>query len=176
MADGNDFQAPKIEIEELIEAGSDGGGLLGYYAKGHHDPVEFAQAANKHSGATSAFDPRYVDFKRVFQVHYRTIPISGDDGQFRFDPATPGRGAWPATVCRCVDEFHTARYARLAAQRRHGFEEGVAAGISWALGMIEYGIGPRDAERVVLMREIGDKLREAFRNSKDHFSDTQGRN
>lgn len=86
------------QIEPLVESGEDGGGWLGYWCKGHHDPGVFAYACNYDYGHDE-HDRRYVRPEHVRQTWWRTVPIAGEPGYYRFMDAEEGaRGAFKVTV------------------------------------------------------------------------------
>lgn len=122
-----------IEIDEIREAGPDGGDLMGYFARGHVDRYQFAQAANAFSGADSEWDRRHVRAAKVRHEWWRTVPIAGEPGFTQFLSAEPhSRGAYPVTVC---DELAQAalRQAQHEVNEYHrGKASGVADGVNWA--------------------------------------------
>ncbi|MFC3228746.1 hypothetical protein ACFOGJ_15995 [Marinibaculum pumilum] len=127
----------EIYIEELREAGEDGGGLMGYYCKGHVDRHAFAQAANRYSGATSTYDRRHVRAERSHHSWWRTVPMVGEPGQFRFVAARgPGAGAYPVTVCESIEESRLVASRREVDADRAGHRRGMAEGVQWALDVL----------------------------------------
>lgn len=127
-----------IPIEDLREAGADGGDLMGYYARGHHDFHAFADAANRHSGADCVFDRRYVRAEHCRHGWWRTTPISGEPGNYRFVPAEPrGRGAWAVTYCESVAASMAAATQRLIQEYDRGHRNGFCEGVNWAVHALE---------------------------------------
>lgn len=97
MADLESFES-LIDIHQLREAGEDGGGFLGWYAKGHHDKETFCYVVNSSEGLTPD-SRRFIQTRHVRHLYYRTQMISGEDSQFQFvECKGPTRGAWAATV------------------------------------------------------------------------------
>jgi hypothetical protein len=130
--------ASEINIEELREAGEDGGDLMGYFCRGHASRYSFAEAANQHSGAVSAYDRRHVRPEDVRHVWWRTVPIAGEPGCFSFQDAVPGsRGAWKATVADVVVRRRMRDTHRVMQEgaRRHSI--GFAQGVDWAVRLLE---------------------------------------
>lgn len=157
----------KIEIEELREAGEDGGDLMGYFARGHFNPADFADAANKYSGASYGTDCRYVYATDVVQVWYRTVQMAEQPkGTMEFRPAEPGtRGAWKATVCSSV-EIHAAKQRRRW-QREYdrGYQEGTSRALGFLIAQLEWGHWG-DQVSQTMRRSIAAELRAAFQ--RDH--------
>lgn len=128
----------QIEVEELREAGEDGGDLMGYFCRGHASPYAFAEAANRRSGAESPYDSRHVRPEDVRHVYWRTVPIAGEPGCSRFQDAEPGsRGAWKATVADVVirHQMRTMRRIMDEGSRRHSI--GFAQGVEWVMRLVE---------------------------------------
>lgn len=128
-----------IEIEELREAGEDGGSLMGYFCRGHVDRDAFARAANAFSGAASSYDARHVRPERCFHVWWRTEQMPGQPaGTYHYRAvAGPGAGAWPATVCECIEESRLLRARREVQADRSGHRRGMAEGVQWALNTLD---------------------------------------
>lgn len=86
-----------ITIEELREL--DGGVLLGYYAKGHHDDLAFIAALAEHLEANSRerFECKSTD---IYRAYWRNVPAPYyDDGAWQITAAKgPGPGAYAVTV------------------------------------------------------------------------------
>lgn len=132
--------AAEIEIHELREAGSDGGALLGYYAKGHVAHWNFAQACNHYTGACEGYDIRHVHPDRVKHVWWRTVPISGDPGMSAYHDAEPGsRGAWQATVADVLSARSVRNEARIIAEASQRHSYGFSAGVNWCLRVLDAG-------------------------------------
>lgn len=153
-----------VHIEELREAGEDGGDLMGYWCKGHVDRWRFANAANHYSGAADSYDMRHVRADKVMHVWWRTVPMAGEPGCFRFIDAEPrARGAFAATVCDCVEA------ARLATARREvnafdrGRRNGIAEGVNWCLRELD-NFAP----------SVTENLLARFRNQRDRLEKEQG--
>lgn len=82
----------EVVIQELWEA--DGGGLIGHYAKGHHDPAAFLEAVT----AYLERDPGY-EVEHVRREYWRNIPArDGSDGWWLRETPGPARGAYKVTV------------------------------------------------------------------------------
>lgn len=144
---------PTIEIEELREAGEDGGDLMGYYCRGHVDRHAFATASNKYSGARDGYDIRRVDAKRVRHVWWRSVQMADEPrGTFEYRPSLPGPGAWAATVCDSVANNARASARRSIREFDRGRCSGIAEGVNWALKFLDHH-GP----------EISEQLLAAFR-------------
>lgn len=132
------MEKQKFEIEELREAGEDGGDLMGYFCRGHVDRYDFARAANEFSGATSGYDIRHVEAKRCRHVWYRTVQMRDEPkGQMEFRPSLPGAGAWAATLCESVSDNSRASTRRMIAEYDRGKVSGIADGVNWALRFLE---------------------------------------
>lgn len=128
-----------IEIQELREAGEDGGSLMGYFCRGHVERDAFARAANAFSGAASSYDARHVRPERCFHVWWRTEQMPEQPaGTCHYRAvAGPGAGAWPATVCECIEESRLERSRREIQVDRGGHRRGMAEGINWALALLD---------------------------------------
>lgn len=139
----------EIEIEELREAGEDGGDLMGYYCRGHVDAHAFAQAANHYSGALDSYDIRHARADNVRHVWWRTVPIAGEPGQSAYHQAEPkSSGAWPATVCTSVEDRERGRANRFVEEWRKGREHGFCEGLNWALRALDT-INPEAGETLL---------------------------
>lgn len=146
---------PEIDILDLREAGSDGGGLMGYWAKGHHDRYAFAEAVNEYTGADCYYDSRHVTVTRVVgsEPHpvrhewWRTVPVSGQPGHSVYHSAEPhSRGAFPVTVTTIVDDRERKAAQRNIDEYHKGSRSGFAEGINWALralDIIDYEAGKK---------------------------------
>ena len=159
--------ALRPEIEDLREAGEDGGSLMGYFARGHFDAVTFAEAANKYSGAAYGDDRRHVYAKDVVQVWYRTCQMAEQPkGTMEFRPTEPGaKGAWKATVCASVD-IHAARQRRRQVlEYDRGYQEGMSRALGFLLSQLEWGRWD-DKVSQTMRRSIAAELRESFK--RDH--------
>lgn len=87
-----------MDIEPLIEAGSDGGSFMGWYAKGHHDREKFHDRVD-HDYDLHRDDRRQFQPKEVTHEWWRCVPMRGDPGMTMFRPAEPhARGAFAVTV------------------------------------------------------------------------------
>lgn len=81
-----------LAIEELSEFE---GGHMGWWSKGHHEPVDFLTEASYEAGKILDIDVRYVR-----QEWWRCVPYGNADERWVLTiPAKPGtRGAFPVTV------------------------------------------------------------------------------
>lgn len=123
-----------IEIEELREAGEDGGDLMGYYTRGHVDRWNFAECANKYSGARSDWDRRHVDARDVQHIWWRTVPMAGQPGCRQFLVAQPkARGAFAVTVWDRLYMADFEREQRYVEDCRKARENGFRQGVNWSL-------------------------------------------
>ena len=128
----------EVIIEELREAGSDCGELMGYYCRGHVPRYEFAQAANHGSGADPTYDNRWVDHEKASHRWWRCVPIAGDPGMTMFHPAKPGeRGAFAVTVCESVADRSLLASQRFVDESRRSREAGFCEGLNWALNQLD---------------------------------------
>lgn len=154
-----------IEIEELREAGEDGGDMMGYFARGHIDHSEFAAACNTYTGARERYDYRHVNPSRVRHVWYRTVQMEGEPkGTMKFEPSNPGRGAWAATVAEPFMDWSAKQYRIRRAEFDRGYSKGLSDSFSWVLQQLEWGLGPRDLERSNQLQKVAAELRKAFGN------------
>lgn len=146
-----------IIIEELREAGDDGGDLMGFYCRGHVERYLFAEAANKHSGAESSYDIRHVRAQDCRHVWFRTVQMEGQArGTMEYRPVVQGdRGAWAATVCECLVDHEYRRMRRILNDHNSGRLNGIAEGVNWCLRFIEH----RD-------RKLHDEMTKAFREQR----------
>lgn len=134
-----------IDIIDLREAGSDGGGLMGYWAKGHHERYAFAEAVNDHTGADNYYDARYVHVSRlaygpqpVRHEWWRAVPMSGDPGHSVYHSAEPhSRGAFPVTVTTIVEDRERKSAQRNIDEFHKGSRSGFAEGLNWALRQLD---------------------------------------
>lgn len=127
-----------IEVEDLREAGEDGGDLMGFYARGHHDAYAFAEACNKRNEAGSTWDRRHVYPRQVRHVWWRTVPMAGQAGCSFFATAEPNsRGSYPATVWDDLANGQTEATKRAIREHHRGKCNGVAEGVNWALRYVE---------------------------------------
>ena len=78
-----------ILIEELREYE---GGRIGWYARGHHDPATFLDAAIELELIDAG------DVARVRHEYWRNTPAPGGNGTLFHRARGPGRGAYPVTV------------------------------------------------------------------------------
>ena len=160
--------AEKIEIEDLREAGEDGGDLMGYFARGHHDTHEFAEAANRYSRALTFDDRRHVYPDKVRLVWYRTVQMEGETkGTMQFIPSKPGPGAWAATVATPLVDFADKQYRARKREHDRGYEAGMQDAMTWVLSQLMWGLGPRDKDRNDMLNKLSDDLRKAYRDGKD---------
>lgn len=152
-----------IDIQDLREAGSDGGSLMGYWARGHHDVVEFATAVNAYTGADPVYDRRWVEPKQVAQVWYRTCQMAGEPkGTYEFRITEPGvPGAWKATVCEPLEDY-AHKQSRMR-QREHdrGYREGLSRALGFLLGQLEWGWGKEGLTDEV-RKHVARELRAAY--------------
>lgn len=147
-----------LNIEELREAGEDGGDLIGFYCRGHFDRYLFAEAANKHTGADSSYDRRHVRSEDCRHVWFRTVQMEGQPrGTMEFRPTTPGeRGAWAATLWDGLVRDDFRRMRRILDDRNSGVLHGIAEGVNWCLRFMEH-----------RNRNLHDAMWKAFRESRD---------
>lgn len=151
---------PTIDIIDLREAGSDGGGLMGYWAKGHHDRFAFAEAVNDHTGADCYYDTRYVVVSRldygpqpVRHEWWRAVPLSGEPGHSVYHSAEPhSRGAFPVTVTTIVEDRERKTAQRNIDEFQKGSRSGFAEGLNWALRQLD-----------IIDEEAGEKLLACYR-------------
>ena len=138
------------DIQELLEAGCDGGELLGYYCRGHVPYQDFAECCNSYNGVTTDYDVRFVRHGNVLHVWWRTVPVSGEPGMHRFVSAEPGsRGAWKATVADVVQQRRVRDFMRSAQEYRSAHDRGFRAGVDWALRILEIR-DPQAVEGIVI--------------------------
>ncbi|UXS01136.1 hypothetical protein [Agrobacterium tumefaciens] len=137
---------PEIDIIDLREAGSDGGSLMGYWAKGHHERHAFAEAVNQHTGADYYYDKRYVSWERrlpgstdvVRHEWWRAVPLSGEPGHSVYQSAEPhSRGAFPVTVTTIVEDRERKAVQRNIDEYHKGSRSGFAEGLNWALRQLD---------------------------------------
>lgn len=149
-----------IDIQDLREGGPDGGGLMGFWARGHHDLWKFAEAVNAYTGADYEYDRRYVtvrdDKKSVRHEWWRTVPDSSDPGSVYYRNAEPhSRGAFAVTVTTIVEDRDRRQTQREIDQHNKGLRNGFCEGLNWAL---------RQLDRI--NREAGDELLASYRERK----------
>ena len=145
----------RIGIEELVEAGADGGDLMGYYCRGHVDRHLFAQHANWYSGAAQGYDVRWVDGAKASHQWWRTVPVAGEEGHVRYMEAVPGsHGAFPVTVCASVADATSKRIQRELRDQDRSLANGRAAGVNWAVTTLE-AAGLKEAASVLLSKWRG---------------------
>lgn len=139
-----------IAIEPLLEAGEDGGGLMGYYARGHFDSWSFADACNKYSGADTGYDARHVRADQVRQSWWRTTPMSGQSGCYMFNVAEPkSKGAFPVTVWDGLAAINSEQSKRVIREFHRGKCNGIAEGVNWALRYVERLYGLKECEAML---------------------------
>lgn len=127
-----------IAIEELREAGEDGGDLMGYFCRGHIDRHEFAKTANAHTGASYDYDVRFVHATAVRHEWWRNVQMEGQPkGVFEFKPSLPGKGAWPVTVDDSVYRHGRGITRREIREHDRGYGRGMAEGVNWALQFLD---------------------------------------
>lgn len=146
--DSTESARARIEIEDLREAGEDGGDLMGYHARGHHDRFAFAEACNKRNGDISHWDRRHVREGDVRHAWWRTVPIKGSDGLYAFHDAEPkSRGAYAVTVWDGIAAGDFRESQRLVREHYRGRCNGIAEGVNWAFRYVErfHGIDAADA-------------------------------
>mgnify|MGYP000903395000 CR=1 FL=1 len=159
---------PEIEIETLREAGSDGGGFMGYFCRGHADPEAFAWAANYHGDHLSGYDYdwRFVRARDVKHVWWRTVPIGGDAGEMQFVPATgPGKGAWAATVADGSMSRYWRDQARRIKDRDQGRLQGIQEGLLWCVSIFRWSGGTK--EEIEANRAIAERIETAWKSHGD---------
>ncbi|GJE77196.1 hypothetical protein [Methylorubrum suomiense] len=140
---------PLSAIDELREAGPDGGDLMGFYCRGHVARYDFAEACNKQTGANLEYDVRFVRPLEARHEWWRTVPLGGADGYSQFISAEPGsRGAYKVTVWDGVSRARRYGMRDYISADRHGHRRGFAEGFNYALKHL--GIRHRDAEEHLL--------------------------
>lgn len=150
--------ADAIEILDIREAGEDGGDLMGFYAKGHHEVWRFAEACNLHNNVDSFYDRRHVRPKDVRHVWWRNTPIAGQPGFWMFNTAEPGsRGAYAVTVWDGLETANLETSRRVVREYHRGKCTGMAEGVNWALRYVEAAHG----------REACEAMLEAFRDQRE---------
>ena len=142
-----------IEVQDLREGGEDGGGLLGFWSRGHHDRWKFAEAVNHYTGADIDYDIRHVsrreDMRDVRHEWWRTVPASGEPGCVFYHQAEPhSRGAFAVTVTTVVEDRERRRTQREIDQFNSGNRHGFAAGLNWALHKLDR-INPEAGEALL---------------------------
>lgn len=135
-----------IEIIDLREAGWDGGGLMGYWAKGHHERYAFAAAVNQYTGADHYYDQRYVNVEArnlgnidvVRHEWWRVVPVSGEPGHSTYHNAEPhSRGAFAVTVTTIIDDRERKATQRNIDEFHKGSRSGFGDGLNWALRQLD---------------------------------------
>lgn len=139
-----------IEIEDLREAGEDGGDLMGYFARGHFGGWEFADACNKRSSADAGYDRRYVRADDVRQTWWRTTPMSGQPGCYVFNVAEPkSKGAFPVTVWDGLAAINSEQSKRVIREFHRGRCNGISEGVNWSLQYVERVHGRKACEAML---------------------------
>ena len=139
-----------MDILDLREAGEDGGDLMGFYAKGHHDCHAFAEAANKHNAAESWYDRRHVRADDCRHSWWRTVPMAGQAGCTMFVTAEPNsRGSYAVTVWDGLAKIESDTSKRVIREHHRGRCNGIAEGINWALKYVEAQHGFDAAEQML---------------------------
>lgn len=144
------FERPLDPVGDVLELHeSDGGGLMGYWMRGHVSRYEFAEAVNRYTGAAEGYDIRYcrsdnpsarwnrwgyIDPPRMPRwVWWRVVPSPGGD-ESRYHEATPGsRGAFKATVFEWGSWMERER-AHMYDEIRRARIQAFTDGINWAVG------------------------------------------
>jgi hypothetical protein len=149
-----------IDIQDLREGGPDGGGLIGFWARGHHDLWKFAEAVNAYTSADAIYDRRYVnlsaDTTSVRHEWWRTVPDATDPGSVLYHNAEPhSRGAFAVTVTTVVEDRERRQTQREIDQHNRGADRGFCEGLNWAL---------RQLDRI--NHEVGAQLLAAYREVK----------
>lgn len=165
---------PEIDIEELREAGEDGGDLMGYFARGHFEAEAFSRAANQYSRALTADDRRHVRPAAVKQVWYRTVQMQGEpSGTYEFRPAEPGtRGAWKATVCESVSDHSMKRVRERIREYDRGYQEGLSRALGFLLAQLEWGEWGNNVS-TTMRRAIAGELRASFERGHEEMTKAQ---
>lgn len=87
-----------LDVEPLREF--DGGSLLGYYSRGHHDSIAFlfeaADCADQHG--RGPFTVTSGDVKHEYWRCVPAYPTTGEHGSIFHIADGPARGAFPVTV------------------------------------------------------------------------------
>lgn len=136
---------PAIEIFDMREGGPNGGKLMGYWAKGHHERYAFAEAVNEYTGADCYHDSRYVTVPRrigdpepVRHEWWRSVPISGEPGHNVYHAAEPhSRGAFAVTFTTIVEDRERKIIQRNIDEFHKGSRRGFADGLNWALRQLD---------------------------------------
>jgi len=140
----------RIEILDLREAGEDGGGQMGWYAKGHHDPEEFVRAVQLYSGIDSYSDYKCARKDGVRQTHWRTVPIRGEQSCYCFHEAEPGKpGAFPVTVFDFANRHATTGFEDEKRVRNEGREVGQREAMNFAFRWVHAVKGIKAAEELL---------------------------
>ena len=144
-----------MQIEELREAGSDGGGFMGWFARGHYSTLLFAQEIFDEYGVDSD-DRRWFRPEEVQHEWWRCIPICGDEGYSTYFQTEGGvQGAFEVTVM----DIEKRNLARLGLTRRRYEEQGFRKGANFALEQMRVRrlIAKRDIERIIeaVREELG---------------------
>lgn len=144
------MEKQQIEILDLREAGEDGGGLMGWYAKGHHHPADFVRAVQEYSGIDSYSDYKCAREADVIQTHWRTVPIRTEPGQFVFHEAKAGKpGAFAVTVFDFANRWATIGFEDEKRVRNEGREAGQREAMNFAFRWVLAVKGPQTAEELL---------------------------
>ena len=136
----------EIEILEITEAGEDGGDLMGWYAKGHHNKKHFTENVKKYSGFNSYSDFKTCKENFVKHIWWRCVPMRWQDGCTMFVDAKEGdRGAFPATVFEFAGKWHS-DFREEQKLRQEGREQGQREAANFAFHWILATKGEKSAE------------------------------
>lgn len=145
-----------IKINDLREAGESGGGLMGFWARGHHPLYDFVACVNAYTGADPNYDLRYVPARGLTEAAggcvrhewWRAVPISGEPGCTAYHPAEPRtRGAFPVTVTTVLRDRSNAQVQQTIDMHHRGCATGFARGVSWACRILDE-IDPAVSEKL----------------------------
>ena len=100
---GTAYAAPAGAIDIQVALALDDSCQEQYYARGHHDPAQFAAAINAYRVANNC-KSLDLPLPKVRQIYWRTVHASADEDNvnfgegFKFIESARGRGAYPVTV------------------------------------------------------------------------------
>lgn len=125
-----------ISIEESREL--DTGDVMGFFARGHHDRHQFAEACNEYTGADPYYDRRHVKADDCRHEWWRTVPVSGEPGVVSYHHAEPhSRGAFAVTVTTVIEDRERKQTQRWIDEHQKGRAAGFADGLNWALRLLD---------------------------------------
>lgn len=125
-----------IYIEESREI--DSGSIMGFFARGHYEQHNFAEACNEYTGADPFYDRRHVRTEDCRHEWWRTVPVSGEPGVVAYHHAEPhSRGAFAVTVTTVVEDAERKQAQRQIDEHNKGRAAGFADGLNWALRKLD---------------------------------------